>query len=199
MRFLSRVLSVIFIIGVAAAGLFIWLVPRYTVPVVMYHQVKEVNPSQADTVSPAMLRRQWEFMRQRGFQVVGLDTLVDAIEKGQRLPWKTVVITFDDGYVDDYTEVMPLIREYGYPVTFFISPEFFGREGFLNEEQILAMKNEGARFGSHGMTQAYLPDQDDEHLRYEIVTSKAQLENFLNQRIDFLAYPIGGLDRKSVV
>jgi len=194
MKFLNRLLAVVLIAGVAAAAGFIGLAPSYTVPVVMYHQVKDVAQPGADTVSPANLRRQWEFLRDNGFQVIGTGALVKAIEDGQRLPFKSVVITFDDGYVEGYTEVLPLIREFGFPVTMFISPEFFDRDGYLSREQIAALRDAGVTLGSHGMTQAYLPDLDEQGLKYEIVTSKDQLELFLNRPVNVLAYPVGGFN-----
>lgn len=194
----------VLIAAVSVAG-WQWLDSKYTVPVIMYHRVNPSGTERGDTVSPERFRQQMEFLRKYNYQVIPLEELVRGIKDGKRFPRNTVVITFDDGYEDNFTHALPILQEYRYPSTLFICPDFIGkvREGhaFLSWEQLEIMKNAGMSLQSHTMTHAYLPDLDLDDARYEIEESKRILEEELNVPIEYFAYPIGGFtpDTKELI
>jgi peptidoglycan/xylan/chitin deacetylase (PgdA/CDA1 family) len=183
------------------AGMGVWLSDQYVVPVIMYHKVEPSVMLRADTVSPENFKRQMEYLRQKGYQVILLDDLVTGIKSGRRFARNSVVLTFDDGYANNYTHAFSILREYQFPVTIFISPDFIGKEGFLDWRQIHEMRAGGIRYGSHGMSQAYLPDVDREEQIYEITRSKEILQDRLKEPIDHFCYPVGGFtdDVKKII
>ena len=190
-----RFIAVIVLILVFGAG-GVWLNGHTTVPIVMYHKV-EPNPSgQADTVSPDIFHRQMDFLKTRGYRVISLDDLVRGIKAGHPPGRKTVVLTFDDGYENNYTQAFPLLRRYGFPATIFVSPDFIGEEGFLTLAQIADMQRAGIQFGSHGMSQAYLPDLSEEQRILEVGESRRQLMAGLKADVDYFCYPVGGFNAR---
>ena len=186
-------LAVIVLVLVAGAG-GLWLNSHYTVPIIMYHKVEAVPQGSADTVSPAIFRRQMEFLKARGYRVIPLEDLVRDIQAGQPPAKKSVVLTFDDGYENNYTQAFPVLKAYGFPATIFVSPDFMGEQGFLTLAQIADMQRAGIQFGSHGMTQAYLPDLNEDQQYYEVQESRRILMADLKAGVDFFCYPVGGFN-----
>lgn len=183
-----------FLYAVIVAGLY-WLInDKYTVPVMMYHNVAESTESRDDTVSIANFESHLQFLKKRGYRVFSANDLVNGIKAAKRFPHNSVVITFDDGNKNNYTAAFPLLRKYGYSADFFISPGTIGTEGSLTWDDVLRMHQGGMRFGSHGMVQAYLPDVSNEKQLYEILESKRILEEKLKVPVEYYAYPIGGFN-----
>jgi peptidoglycan/xylan/chitin deacetylase (PgdA/CDA1 family) len=165
---------------------------KYTVPIMMYHHVNN-KEFEAEDVTPENFRKQMNFLKTYRYHVISLGELVETEKAGKKLPRNTVVIAFDDGNLDNYAEAFPILKEFQFPVIFFVSPGFFNRPGFMSWKEIKKMQQEKfVSFGSHGMTQAYFPSLDQEHLRYEIIESKKILEEGLKTKIDYIAYPVGG-------
>lgn len=200
MRFVRLILGslsgVIVLLLLVLAGLSAFCFSgKYTVPILMYHHVSN-DGSDPEYVTPENFRWQMEYLKKNHYQVIKLDDLVEKIESGQPLPRKSVVITFDDGYENNYTRAFPLLKEFQFPASFYICPDWVGttdgKGKFMSWEQIREMKEAGFSFGSHSMTHAYLPDMSVDQLRYEIVESKRVLEKQLKTKIDYIAYPVGG-------
>jgi len=182
----------------------LWIVDDYCLPVMMYHKVENSERIRADTVSPETFEYHMQYLKTHGFKVIGLSEFVMMREKGidnKDLPRKTVVITFDDGYENNYTVAYPILKKYGHKATIFISPDFFGefREGkqFLGEKQIRTMQEEGlVSFGSHGMTQAYLPEISYQEQQFELGRSKRILVEKFGMPANCFSYPVGGFDSR---
>lgn len=167
---------------------------KYTVPIMMYHHVTN-EEFEAEDVTPENFRRQMNFLKTHHYHVISMDQLVNEITSGKPLPPKSVVIAFDDGNQDNYTNALPILKEFRFPVIFFISPGFFSRTGFMDWKEIKELQaQEFFSFGSHGMTQAYLPGLSEDKLEYEILESKKILEKGLGVKIDYIAYPVGGFN-----
>ncbi len=169
---------------------------QYTVPVMMYHNVGESATFRDDTVSPANLERQLKFLKNRGYQILTLEQLVEGIKAGKKFKHNCVAVTFDDGMKNNFTLAYPLLRKYEIPTNFFISPGTVGNDDSLSWSDVLAMKEGGMTFGSHGMIQEYLPGVPLKKQIYEVQESKRILEAKLNEPIHFYAYPIGGFNNE---
>ena len=165
----------------------------YTVPVLMYHHVARNTGGAVDTVSPETFRWQMSFLKENNYRVIGLEEFVDRTIRGTGFPPRTVVLTFDDGYADNFEYALPVLQELRFPATVFVSPEWIGEEGFLSWGQIRKMHQAGIQFGSHGMTQAYLPEISAAQRRYEIFESRRILSQHL-KGVNFFCYPVGGFN-----
>ncbi len=103
-----------------------------------------------------------------------------------------VYITFDDGYVDNYTAAYPILRKYNIKATIFIPSAFIDKEGYLTSDQLLEMSNEGLiSIQSHGTTHKTLDTFLSEDLKNELVNSKKQIEKITGKPVYALSYPEG--------
>jgi len=200
MSFLKKNKIIIFVlvgIAVLSAGA-LWLSCHYVVPIMMYHHVADVTLPRADTVSPNNFESHLQFLKKHNYNIISFDHYVEQASRGKSFPYKTVVITFDDGYKDNYTQAFPILDKYGFTATFFVAPGDIANDQkniYMNFEELKEMIQAGMSVGSHGMTQAYLPKMSQEKQDSEIFASKKKLENILGIPICHFAYPIGGFNR----
>lgn len=169
---------------------------KYTVPVMMYHNVGKVDVFREDTVSPENFERQLKFLRTRGYHILTLAELVDGIKAGKKFKHNTVAVTFDDGMKNNFTAAYPILSQYKIPTTFFICPGKIGKPDYLSWDDVLAMKKGGMSIASHSVHHAYLPKLSIKEQIYEIQESKKILEAKLGESVDFFAYPIGGFNEQ---
>jgi len=174
-------------------GLYSYISSQYVVPILMYHHVDENGDISSLSVSPENFLRQMRFLSERNYNPISLSELVRAKRSGQKLGRNTVVITFDDGYADNYLSAYPVLKKYNLPATIFVIVDALNLSGYLNDAQISRMSSEGIiEIGSHSLSGAYLPGRDTEELQREIKLSKEELEDRVNRPVELFCYPIGG-------
>ncbi len=177
------------------------------IPILMYHSIScSTNPSFAQfTVSPTRFAEQMAYLHEYGYTPVTITQWVDALARKamQPLPEKLVVLTFDDGMADFYTDALPILTRYGFGATLYIATSFVGgtcgwlqREGeatrpMLTWRQIAEIQASGIECGSHTHTHPQLDVLPSTKARNEIVTCKRVLEDTLGQQVQSFAYPYG--------
>ncbi|HQP10733.1 MAG TPA: polysaccharide deacetylase family protein [Candidatus Omnitrophota bacterium] len=191
-RFKKTFFVILAVLVLVLGSAVLWLPRLYVVPIVMYHQVTFTERPQPNWVSPENFEWQMAYMTDHGYRVIRLGELVEAIKSGKPLPRKTAVITFDDGYANNYTNAFPILKKYGFPATIFVAADKINTEGYLTWDQMKEMLASGIDIGSHTRTEAYLPDLMVERQRNEIQASKDVLEENLGVPVDYFAYPISG-------
>jgi peptidoglycan/xylan/chitin deacetylase (PgdA/CDA1 family) len=117
--------------------------------------------------------------------------LVQTITTGRELPPHPIMITFDDGHMDNYTNAFPIMKKYGFTGALYIVGNYMGADGFMDRGQILEMYEAGWDVGSHSMNHLDLTKLSDKDLRREIIGSKKTLEETLGIEILSFAYPFG--------
>ena len=169
---------------------------KYTVPVIMYHNIDENSRISRLSVSPENFQRQMDFLSKNGYHVVSLPELADLI-KDKRPLFKTLVITFDDGYENNFKDAYPVLKKYNLPATIFIEVNSVGTPGYLSWGQIEQMSKSGLiDIGSHTLNHPYLAHIKDEALlRKEIFESKKIIESKINKPVLSFSYPGGGFNR----
>lgn len=173
-------------------GFRLYIINKAVVPIMMYHNVEDIEKHESNWTSRVAFKQQMDFLKRYNYNVISLETLVAAIKSGESLPRKSVVITFDDGYENNYINAFPLLEDYGFPATIFVPTDFIGKEGYVNLKQIKEMMASVVTIGSHTKIHDYLPDMTPAQQTTQIVESKAILEKQLGEPIDFFAYPVGG-------
>jgi peptidoglycan/xylan/chitin deacetylase (PgdA/CDA1 family) len=118
--------------------------------------------------------------------------------QGHKVTRSPVVVTFDDGLLDNYTNAYPILKKFGLKAHFFVLAGKIGAEGYMSWEQIKDLSSAGMVIGSHGMTHRILTELNDEDLDYELRESKMILEERLEAGVDCLSIPRGFYNQKII-
>ena len=175
------------------------------VPILMYHYLS-TPPADADiyrrdlSVSPELFAAQLDRLLAEGYMAVTLYQVMDALQRGAPLPEKPVVITFDDGYRDNYENAFPLLRARAMPATIFVVTDFIDeqRPEYLTWDMAREMLQNGIAIESHGRNHASLAGQEDDYLVWQTLGSLETLEYELGVRPRFLSYPAGEYDQRTI-
>ena len=158
--------------------------------VLNYHQVQTANSALA--VAEKDFEAQMNYLSSNGYVSITPDELYSGLNGEFELPPKPVLITFDDGYVDNYTNAFPILKYYGMRATIFVIPAFVGKyDNYLTWEQLREMEENGITVESHTMNHYKLEELPDDEIRSELLNSKQLLEEKLGHPVEFLAYPTG--------
>jgi len=164
-------------------------------PILMYHYVNSKTPAdELDarlTVTDADLARQLTFLRCAGYFSITLTQLFDAMHGGAPLPEKPVILTFDDGYLDAYTQAFPLLRATGYGGTFGIVTGWVGEPEHVSWGQLQEMAGAGMEIVAHSINHPDLGKESDNVVRDQLSGSKRQIEETLGLPVSFFVYPSG--------
>ncbi len=193
MRVLKNVVRwLLLALGISILIFAIWLQGQYVVPVLMYHHVENTSIKELNTVTPKDFERQMKFLKKYDYNVISVQEYIQAKREGIKLSRKTVVITFDDGFQDNYINAFPILKKLEFPAMIFVITDMIGRQNFLSWPQIYEMEKSGVMIGSHTRRHAYLPNVPEGLVQEEVQGSKEILEKKLGHKIDFIAYPSGG-------
>jgi peptidoglycan/xylan/chitin deacetylase (PgdA/CDA1 family) len=172
------------------------------VPVLVYHSVMPHHPGQTAEqrvldVDDSVFVAQMRYLVDGGYHVVSFAALVDALEGRDTLPNRAVVITFDDGWENQYRHAFPILRRFGLTATFFVFTAPIGKDSkLMTWQQLRELQAAGMTIGSHTRTHPVLPDYHAA-LHNEVEMSRADIDQHLGHAPDFLAYPFGAWDAQS--
>jgi peptidoglycan/xylan/chitin deacetylase (PgdA/CDA1 family) len=172
----------------------------------MYHYISQ-PPAGADvyrrdlSVAPERFAEHMRYLRGAGYTSVTLDDLLYALAQGRPLPPKPIILTFDDGYADNFEYAFPILRENGFVGTFFIMTDLVTDEapGYMTWSQIKEMSAAGQRFGSHGrQDHRTLEGRSLDYLVWVALGSQEAIEEHLGYHPRWIAYPSGEYDSKTI-
>jgi peptidoglycan/xylan/chitin deacetylase (PgdA/CDA1 family)/glycosyltransferase involved in cell wall biosynthesis len=183
------------------------------IPVLMYHKIP-VNPIESAHkifVTATNFRKHLEFLKRKHFTPITFTEYFQFFS-GQKpketFPENPIILTFDDGYEDNYTNLLPLMNEFNYKgVIFFLGDEqknynFWDADAgehkdmLMNLEQKKAFVKAGWEIGAHSMTHADLTQCDSATLAFEVLESRRRLQEQLNISVISFAYPTGHCNEK---
>ncbi len=181
-----------------------------SVPILMYHKVSP-DPRIGGLglrVNPRHFEKQVGLLAKMGYRTVSMDYLITRLQTGTALPDKVLVITFDDGYRDNFLWARPILKKYGFRALIFLVSEQIGKTNawdngmpinkLLSEKEINLMLVEGFEFGSHTQTHRSLTTLKQSKAAAEISDSKTSLEKKLGTTIKYFCYPYGKYNQQVV-
>jgi len=174
------------------------------VPILVYHSIAPTHPGQSTAqrlldVDTATFRRQMSYLAANKFTVVGLDAVIDALQGHGSVPARSVVITFDDGWLSQYEHALPILQRMHYTATFFIVTSQVGKGTmYMDLDELRALQKAGMTLASHTRTHPDLSKLTDAQLRGEIVGSRQDLQKMLGVTTDLFAYPYGAWNKRVV-
>lgn len=174
----------------------------------MYHSVDD-DKCKKIALPAESFCRQMEYLSSKGYQTLTLDQFYNLMTTGQKIPRKSIILTFDDGYDDSYSVVFPILRKYNFVANFFITTNYVGttkvfdwdekisnRRMILSWKEVKEMSDCGMVIGSHTCTHRLLTQIPLKEARYEVETSKAVIESKINKPVNFLSYPKNDFNEK---
>jgi peptidoglycan/xylan/chitin deacetylase (PgdA/CDA1 family) len=192
-------LSILFAIGSPSPAAAAYL----RVPVLMYHYISK-PPDNADAtlrdlaVDPNNFRLQMAYLKAQGYHTITPETLIAALTAGGPLPDKPIMLTFDDGYADAFSNAYPILKENGQTGTFFIITGLMNQSGYLTWDQAKIMLAGGMSFGDHSKTHQNMAGRTDVWLKTEIFDTRDDIRAHLGFTPTVFCYPMGRYDRETV-
>ena len=182
-----------FIFFVSVAGL-LSITFTADIPVLMYHHIRTPSPTDNALLrdlsfSPANFSKHLDYLAESGYTPITLKDLPHTIP-GNNIKSKTVILTFDDGYADNWQAFLEL-RKRKLKGVFFIITSQINKPGHLNASQIREMSQSGMEIGSHTVHHYNLSTLKVSLLESEVVQSKVVLENITSKSVISLCYPSG--------
>jgi len=161
------------------------------IPILMYHSIG-INRKNNLLVAPAKFNNQIKHLHKAGYQTICFQTLENHWKSGKPLPAKPILLTFDDGYKDNYTIAYPILKKYKFKATIFVITNFVDDANHLSQKQIKEMINSGlVDIGAHTKTHPDLTTVTSKKVYQEIFGSKQILTKYIGKPIIAFAYPIG--------
>ena len=162
----------------------------------MYHHIGEDHSHSSLAVRPQSFERQFKWLQKKGFDFLSLDKVI------QRSGWaswgeRSVALTFDDGFRDNYENAFSLLLSHGKTAALFVVVDWVGQSGFLNWGEIRELSDAGITIASHSLSHRWLPDlTDNAELEREIFDSKKKIEDQTGREVHWFCYPVGGVDQR---
>lgn len=196
MRLLSKGLPLPVLLLAALAGWVLTATPEEGFPILEYHMVKE-NPSAEErpyVVPPADFAEQLDYLTAEGYTTITPQDYARARKGKQVLPEKPVILSFDDGYEDNYRVVLPMLEERGMKAVFYMVTNDIGQPGYLTWDNLFDMERRGMEIGSHTANHLPLTTLTPAQQRDELRLSKLTLEWKGMKTIYSFSYPNGAYD-----
>lgn len=174
---------------------------QVSVPVLMYHHVGDWGPA-GDwapwVVKPVDFEAQLDWLQRHGYHAITMSQFQAHRERGEPLPARPVMITFDDGWAEHLWIARQFLEPRGMPAVFFVYTGAIGAPGSLRWEDVKGLEAMGHEVLSHTVSHPSLPGLTDERLRAEMRDSRAVLERELGHPVECIAYPFGDFDGRVV-
>lgn len=167
------------------------------VPVVMYHHIQPLSVASLLghaqlTVDSITFESQIAYLKKQGYVALSADDLINALHARHQLPSKSIVITIDDGYDDNYTYAFLIAKKYEMIMNFMIPTQLIGKPGYMNWDHLREMHaNDFARIYNHTATHAPLGYILKNQISYELTTSSADFIRELGFDTPIFTYPYG--------
>jgi len=159
----------------------------YTPAVFMYHLILDepYSPYENLFVRPSEFEGQVKILNSLGYSY-------EFAENYGTKEYPTAILTFDDGYEDNYTEMFPILKKYNAKATVFLATSLIGTEHYLTESQIKEMSDSGlVSFQSHTVNHSDLTYLNEAYIRSEMENSISIIEGLTGKKVNSFAYPAG--------
>lgn len=199
----NKIVKFCLIFIILVAGIFLYVdfqnFKANSVPIFEYHRVEELDD--VYTVKPKIFEGQMEYLYDLNYKSISVKELIEEMKKDKPDLKNKMVLTFDDGYVDNLNEAAPIMNKYGYKGTIFVAIKFMAWPGYVTWQDLISLQDKGWEIGSHSWNHVHLDDLNDEQMKKELKDSKIFLETFIPntfKTVDTLAYPNGVYNEKVV-
>ena len=174
------------------------------VPVLMYHHIQPEGTAKqlgqtALTVDNGVFDQQMQYLAQNGYTTFFANDFINALISHTQLPAKSVVITIDDGYEDNYIYALPVLQKYGLKANIMLATGLMGNSNMLSWDEVKSLKNSGLiYFTNHTWSHYPISKGPQAKIEYEIDTAKAEIEQNTGQMVNVFTYPYGSFNNNAI-
>ncbi len=193
------ILTVIF--ALAGVGLLLYLrslpAPQ-GFPILEYHRVTKTDNSDGYSynVPPPEFAAQMDYLVANGYTTITLIDFMKAKKGKFTMPEKPIIITFDDGYTDNFHELLPILTERKMKAVVFMITNNINEKGYLTWDELRALQENGMEIGSHSANHLPITTLDAEKADEEVRLSKLLMEWNGIKTVFAFSYPNGKYDAK---
>ena len=198
-------------LAIVLTGSLLFLHYRYSIfkptvkglPILLYHKIS-YKYNGLLTISEAKLKKQFEYLKNNGYTPIFFSELIDHINNGVALPEKPVIITFDDGYQNNYTYLYPILEKMNFKATIFLPVGYIGETNKWDHKSIKLMNYDTLRlidgkyveFGLHSFYHKSYKRKSVDYIEEDIKKCYEALDNNNINFVKVLAYPYGSYPRE---
>ncbi len=169
-----------------------------SIPVLYYHSIDYEKGNEL-RIPKEKFREQMKYLKDTGYTTLTLNELYNFLAYNKPVPDKSVVITFDDGYKDNYENAFPILKEFGFRATvFMITSSINNDKNFLTSSQLKQMDSYGIDIESHTVNHNKLDGLTCDKQIQTLKDSKEFLEKLLNKKVEYIAYPYGKWNENAI-
>ncbi|MCJ8314830.1 MAG: polysaccharide deacetylase family protein [Saccharospirillaceae bacterium] len=185
-------------------SLFILLIPisffANSAVILQYHHVSDSSPK-STSISPELFLQHLDYIQNNNYEVVSLNTVMQALKAKQTINDNWVVITFDDAYKDVLTHAHEALVTRNFPYSIFVNPDSIdlNTSAYLSWDELNLMAKEGVEINNHSLGHLHLVRQlDNENkqqwktrIKQNILEAQRQISEKTGQNNRSFAYPYG--------
>lgn len=170
--------------------------PKEGIPVLMFHSISTI-PGNSLGVPVKQFIEEIEWLHHQNYHSLSLEEFYQALVNKASIPENPILLTFDDGYLDNYSAAWPILRQYGYTATFFIITNSVG-PGMMNWDQLNDLTSQRNSIGGHTVHHYDLTTLSTKQQKDELFLSKKELENHLGISVQALCFPSGRYNKTTL-
>lgn len=168
------------------------------IPVLMYHSVMYEKGNEL-RIPKEKFYEQMKYLKDNGYTTLTLDELYDFLVNSKPVPDKSIVITLDDGYVDNYTNAYPVLKEFGFKATIFVITCTVDTDSsYLTSGELKELEANGIQIEGHTVKHDELNKLPYSAQLKTLTDSKKFLDNLLNKDVKYMAYPFGNYNADTI-
>ncbi|AAK80272.1 Polysaccharide deacetylase-like protein; Xylanase/chitin deacetylase family enzyme [Clostridium acetobutylicum EA 2018] len=167
------------------------------IPILMYHWIEDGKGDELK-VSKEKFKGEMDIVKQSGYTPISFDELYDFINNKKPFSIKPILITFDDGYEDNYVNAYPVLKEFGFKATVFAITDLINTCPYLSDKEIIELSKNNVDVESHAASHSKLSFLSYDRQYDELKRSKERLEEILHKKEYYLAYPFGKYNRDTI-
>ncbi len=169
--------------------------PPPPIPILVYHHIRPTTGYAKSTwswkmsVTPSVFERHMQWLTDKGYTTIDLDTFACIMARTCGMPKKPVVITFDDNNRSQYERAFPILQRHGFTGVFYLVANRLDNKANILREEVREMVGAGMDIQSHTMTHAWLTHRTADQLTWELAESRRILEELTGTPVRHVAYP----------
>lgn len=167
------------------------------IPVLMYHSITD-NNKKMFRVTKDNFYDQMRYLKDNDFIILSMDEMYEHFKTNKSFEDKSIAITFDDGYKDNYYNAYPILKEFGMNATIFVVTDYLDESAYLSVKEIKEMQLNNIDIESHTTNHAKLDKLTEVDRINTLRDSKDYIDEVLNKEVKYISYPYGRCNKQVV-